>query len=315
MTVITSRRARASGVMLHWIEAGQGPPLVLLHGLGDTHRTWGHVIPTLARHRRIYALDLPGHGLSERPDASYDLGWHALTVGQWTDYLELDQFDLAGHSFGGGVAQFLLLSHAAHVRRLALVSSGGLGREVHPALRLVALPLAARLIQPFMRVGTAVGTWAVGGKRFVADDRRWLSIVNGVPGSARAFARTVRGVIGPGGQTVHFLDHARRIPALPPMRLFWGDKDPVVPWKHGIEALDYLSDVRLVRIPGAGHFPHINEADRFAAELLAFLGDPTAKPARLLGAAAPPMTVQLHAMQEKLQQATDRLVAAISDER
>lgn len=281
MTSIESRRARASGVELHWIEAGAGPPLVLIHGLADSHRTWRHVLPVLAQHRRVYALDLPGHGLSERPDASYDLGWHARTVAQWCDYLDLEDVDLVGHSFGGGVAQFMLLSHAARIRRLALVSAGGLGREVHPALRLIALPLATRLIQPFMRLGTSLGTRVVGGPAFIAAERRLLSLMNDVPGSARAFARTTRGVIGLTGQTVHFLDHARRIPALPPMRLFWGDRDPVVPWKHGIEALDYLSDVRLVRFPGAGHFPHISEADRFAAELLAFLGDPTVRRARI----------------------------------
>ena len=59
-----------------------------------------------------------------------------------------------------------------------------------------------------------------------------------------------------------------------------------MPLKHGLEALDYLTDVRLVRFPGAGHFPHISEADRFAAELLAFLGDATVRRARITGQVA-----------------------------
>lgn len=281
MTVFTSRRTRSGGVELHWVEAGAGEPLVLVHGLADSHRTWRRVLPVLARHRRVLALDLPGHGLSERPDAGYDLPWHARVLGQWCDYLELDRFDLVGHSYGGGVAQFLLLSHAEHVKRLALVSPGGLGREVHPALRLLALPFGARMLQPFMRLGTAVGTRVVGGASFLPDERRWLAFANALPGSARAFARTTRGVIGLAGQSVHFLDHARRIAALPPMRLFWGDRDPVVPWHHGVEALAFLANVRLVRFAGAGHFPHLSEPDRFCAELIAFLGDPTAQPARL----------------------------------
>jgi len=282
MTLVTSRRTRASGVELHWVEAGKGPPLVLLHGLADSHRTWGRALRALARERRVIALDLPGHGLSGRPDAPYDLGWNARVVGQWCDYLGLETFDLAGHSYGGGVAQFLLLSHAHRVRRLALIAPGGLGRAVHPALRLMALPIGSRVVQPLMRLGTDLGTRIVGGRSFGESERRWLAAANGSPGSARAFVRTTRGVIGLSGQVVHFLDHAHRIGALPPMRLFWGDRDPVVPAEHGLEATRYLEGVRLVSFPGVGHFPHLTDPDRFVVELLAFLEDPTARPARLV---------------------------------
>ncbi|MFT7582790.1 MAG: pimeloyl-ACP methyl ester carboxylesterase [Myxococcota bacterium] len=268
---MTSHRARASGIELHWVEMGKGRPLVLLHGLGDTHRTWRRVMPHLARGRRVLALDLAGHGMSERPEAPYDLRWHAQLVGQWCDYLELDDFDIAGHSFGGGVAQFFLLTHGSKVRRMALVSAGGLGREVHIALRLMALPLGPRVMQPFMRLGTLVGTKAVGRDAFDADERRWLSEMNAQPGSAVAFARTVRGVIGFFGQTIHFLDHAHRIDSLPPMAMFWGEADEIVPLTHGIRAQRYLDHVDLIRFPHAGHFPHLAQPSAFAQALVSFL--------------------------------------------
>ncbi|MCA9517126.1 MAG: alpha/beta fold hydrolase [Myxococcales bacterium] len=268
---------------MHWIEAGRGRPLVLLHGLADSHRTWSRSVTALARHRRVLAIDLPGHGLSERPDASYDLGWHARVVGQWCDYLGLDEFDVAGHSYGGGVAQFMLLSHGHRMRRVALVAPGGLGRGVHPALRLLALPLGTRFMQPFMKLGTGLGVRVVAGRGMGHSERAWLAAANGAPGSARAFVRTTRGVVGLGGQRVHFLDHAKRIDALPPVRLFWGDKDPVVPWRHGVQALDFLQGVRLVRFAGCGHFPHAEAPDLFARELLAFLDDPYAQRATLRG--------------------------------
>src|SRR3990170_5464631 len=131
---------RAAGVEIHACELGpaeaSGPPLVMLHGLCDSYLTWSRVAAALARKRRVILPDLPGHGLSGRPDASYALAWHAEVMGAWLDALGLDTVDLVGHSFGGGVAQWMLLAHRERVRRLVLVAPGGLGRGVSVPLRL-----------------------------------------------------------------------------------------------------------------------------------------------------------------------------------
>src|SRR4029077_1766611 len=126
-------------VTIHWTEVGQGPPLLLLHGLNDSHRTWREIWPRL-RGRRVLMLDLPGHGMSNRPDAPYTLDWNAAQVARFIEHLDLRNLDLVGHSYGGGVAQWLLLKSRHRIRRLALLSSGGLGREVYPWLRLASVP-------------------------------------------------------------------------------------------------------------------------------------------------------------------------------
>src|SRR5690242_13215068 len=95
--------ARVAGTDVHWTEAGDGRPLVLLHGLADCHRTWHRVVPALAQSRRVLVPDLPGHGLSGRPDAPYTLDWHANVIGSWLASLGLEKVDVVGHSFGGGV--------------------------------------------------------------------------------------------------------------------------------------------------------------------------------------------------------------------
>src|SRR5262249_20864730 len=147
----------------HYAEAGAGRPTVLLHGLSDSHRTWNRVVPMLAKTRRLLMVDLPGHGLSGRPDASYSLAWHARIVGAFLDALALDEVDIVGHSFGGGVAQWLLLEHRRRIRRLALVAAGGLGREVSWSLRLCSLPgVVEQFGQPFMPVGTRIVLGAAG---------------------------------------------------------------------------------------------------------------------------------------------------------
>src|ERR1700722_248144 len=156
--------AHVHGLDLHWAELGEGRPLALLPGRSDSHRTWLDVVPELARSHRVLLLDLAGHGLSERPDASYALDWHAKIVGGWLEALGLEDVDLVGHSFGGGVALWMmLLEHRARIRKLALVSAGGLGRGVSFLLRLASVPLVVeRFGQPFMGRGTRLALNAAG---------------------------------------------------------------------------------------------------------------------------------------------------------
>src|SRR5579859_6728071 len=101
------------GVKLHWVEYGRSGPLpaaVLLHGLIDSHHTWRQIAPELARDRRVLVLDLPGHGLSDRPDTRYELAWYSRLVASWMEALGLSQIDVVGHSLGGGIALMLLRS-------------------------------------------------------------------------------------------------------------------------------------------------------------------------------------------------------------
>ena len=282
--------ATVQGTELHWVSiepeaaslAGSAPPLVLLHGLNDSHRTWRRVAPELARTRRVLMLDLPGHGLSGRPDAPYGVDWYAEIVAAWLSHLGLAEVDLVGHSYGGGVAQGALLACRDRVRRLGLVSSGGLGREVGLPVRLLAMPhLVERLGQPLMSHGTRMylhASPARGG--FAPEDIAWLSWANGMPGTARATGRTVRDVVGLRGQRRHFMEHAHRL-ELPPVALFWGDRDRVVPIAHGFELQARTCFVEMTTFMGCGHFPHQESPHHFAAALVRFLDDPHARPARV----------------------------------
>jgi len=272
--------ARVGEVDLHWAELGSGPPLVLLHGLCDSHRTWFPVAPALARRRRVLMLDLAGHGESSRPDASYSLEWHANLVGAWLTQLGLDEVDLVGHSYGGGVAMWMLLEHRGRLRRLGLESSGGLGREVGPALRWASFPFfVERFGQPFMSFGTTRALNAAGAA-FTKEEIAILAAYNARPGTARAFSRSVRDVINGWGQHRHFLDGAGRVPTLPPVAIFWGEDDMLIPIKHGIEA-GALMGATLTRFPGVGHFPHRQAPERYVQALEAFLDPPYVANARL----------------------------------
>ncbi|WP_394822540.1 alpha/beta fold hydrolase [Pendulispora albinea] len=265
---------------LHWAEMGRGRPLVLLHGLSDCHTTWSRVAPRLAKNRRVIMPDLPGHGFSGRPPEAYDLDWYAETMAKWIRSLGLDEFDLVGHSFGGGIAQRLLLECGSQVGRLALVASGGLGREVGLPLRFFASSgLVERFGQPFMGPGTRVVL-----KYFDIHDpgeAANLAWLNAQPGSARVLSRTARGVMDWRGQTRHFLDRAHELRQLPPTIVFWGDRDWIVPSQHASGVLDYLEGLYVVQFAGCGHFPHRECAQAFAISLEAFLDAAHHEPPRL----------------------------------
>ena len=267
--------ARIEGCRLHWAEEGEGRPLVLLHGLCDSHRTWLKVAPALARSRHVLMLDLAGHGLSERPDASYALEWHARIVGAWLAKLGLEGIDLVGHSYGGGVALWMmLLEHRARIRKLALVAAGGLGRDVCVPLRLASLPLVVeRFGQPFMARGTRLALSSVGGA-YDSDEIARLSSMNATAGTARAFARSVRDVIDWRGQHRHVLDGGRKLAALPPVALFWGERDPVIPIAHATATASLLGGAPVTPFPGCGHFPHRQKPADFVHALQAFLDAP-----------------------------------------
>ncbi|HEY6881241.1 MAG TPA: alpha/beta hydrolase [Polyangiales bacterium] len=264
-------RTTVLGVEIFHEELGQGPPLVLLHGLTDSHRTWRRVLPALAKDRRVLVPDLPGCGFSSRPDASYTLAWQAAVMTAWLDKLGLEQVDVVGHSYGGGVAQYMLLLSPRRIRRLVLVAAGGLGREVSLELRLASLPkVVERFGQPVMSRVAAHALRAVGGV-VTPDGARWMAGVSKTPGTARAFARTVADVIDWRGQTQHFMDRAREIGVLPPVALIWGTRDRVLPYAQALTAARMLAGATLIAFDGCGHFPHHQRPREFARAVLSFM--------------------------------------------
>ena len=275
------RQVDAGEVTLHWTEAGQGPPVLLLHGLNDSHRTWREIWPRMPG-RRILMLDLPGHGMSSRPDAPYTLDWNATQVARWIERLDLRDLDVVGHSYGGGVAQWLLLKCRSRIRRLALVSSGGLGREVYPWLRVASVPF---LIEAFgQRWMGPIAGFAMA-RATSADARAEIALLTSYlrqPGSARAFSRTVRDVIRWRGQTRNLFDRISEIAELPPMRLFWGARDTILPISQGTATAALLENCELIRFENCGHFVQWEDPEGFASALQAFL-DGNAPPVHLRG--------------------------------
>src|SRR6478735_8921801 len=122
--------------------AGEGPALLLIHGIGDNSSTWTEIIPHLAKNYTVIAPDLLGHGRSDKPRADYSIAAYANGMRDLLSVLGIERATIVGHSLGGGVAAQFAYQFPDRCERLVLVGSGGVGREVSPLLRLAASPLA-----------------------------------------------------------------------------------------------------------------------------------------------------------------------------
>jgi pimeloyl-ACP methyl ester carboxylesterase len=258
--------------------AGEGPVLVLVHGITSTNRTWASVLPKLAERHTVIAPDLLGHGQSAKPRGDYSLGAHASGVRDLLAALGHDRATFVGHSLGGGIVMQLAYQFPEMCERMVLVSSGGLGTEVSMLLRAAALP-GAELVMPLLfhnqlgNAGAAVAgfleRWQVRG----AGD--WKEMALGYASlsdadARRAFVNTVRTVIDVTGQKVIANDRlylAADVPSL----LVCGDRDPIIPAKHWRVALELMPGSELVIFEGAGHFPHLRDPERFTEVLESFL--------------------------------------------
>ena len=283
---IEHREIELHGNRVCYRTAGEGPPLVLIHGIAGSSRTWESVIPTLAQENTVIAPDLLGHGESAKPSGDYSLGAYASGVRDLLLALGHDQATVVGHSLGGGIAMQYSYQFPAHVERLVLVSSGGLGREVNAIIRSAALP-GAGLVLPLLAGGPVrwlgeqvdalmqrVGLQPAPDLEEVA--RSFASL--GDLEARQAFIHTVRGIIDVGGQRASARDRlylAEEVPTL----IVWGERDPILPVQHGYSAHKEMPGSRLEVYPEAGHFPHRDEPMRFTHALLEFLDE--TKPAKI----------------------------------
>ena len=272
------QHTRIHGHDVRYRVAGQGPVILLIHGMAGSSRTWLGIMKILARDFTVIAPDLLGHGESAKPMGDYSLGAYAsglrdLLVGT----LGIESATLVGQSLGGGVAMQLAYQHPELCQRLALVASGGLGREVSWVLRALTLPGAEYVIPPFFpRLARHAGEKVMGffrdhGVRAPHIAEMWNAYASLTETPNRhAFIRTVRAVIDPGGQTVSALDRLYLAADVPTM-IVWGDRDEIIPVAHAHSAHELLPKSRLEIFEGAGHFLHVEHPLRFAATLRDFV--------------------------------------------
>lgn len=259
---------------------GEGPPLLLIHGIGDCSSTWLEVIPALARRHLVIAPDLLGHGASDKPRADYSIAAYANGMRDLLGVLGLERVTLVGHSLGGGVAMQFAYQFPERTERLVLVSTGGLGREVSRWLQLASLPGAHVLLSLLRLPGLRLQAELLGdllrrlGTGLGIDAQDIMRLFDSLPEptARRAFLRTLRAVVDHRGQVVTMLDRCYLTRGMPTM-LVWGARDAVLPLHHAWTAHQAMPGSRLEIFEGAGHFPFHADPARFVSVLEAFFAD------------------------------------------
>jgi len=266
--------------------AGEGPLLLLVHGMAGSSLTWRHVMPLLADRFTVLAPDLLGQGQSDKPRGDYSLGAHANTLRDLLDALGHERATVVGQSLGGGVAMQFAYQFPERCERLVLVDSGGLGREVTFYLRMLTVPgfeSAFRFVcTPRLRdAGNRVAAWLrrAGVRSTPASQEIWRSYASlADPDSRQAFFRSLRDVVDVSGQAVSALSRLYRAAHLPTL-IVWGARDPFIPVSHAVAAHQAIPGSRLEIFEGVGHYPHCEAPEHFVAVLLDFIT--STKPARL----------------------------------
>lgn len=247
--------------------AGDGEPLVLLHGVGANRGVWRHVLPSLAAVRRVVAVDLPGFGDSSAAGQGFALDDAAEELANAIAERVTTPFDLVGTSLGGAVALVLARRRPELVRRLVLVAPAGFS----PAPRLVSVA-AGHLIGPWLSFRRVLGTAAASNgiarralfwgaiaapQRLSADDVR--TMLDASLGATR---------IGPAVTTVMEADLRAELAGLEaPCGLIWGDCDRIVPIATVRSIRSVRPEVILETIPGAAHVPQIERPAEFVLAL------------------------------------------------
>lgn len=270
------RTVDLDGMALRYLAAGEGSPLVLLHGAGDSSLAWSWVLPELADGYRVYAPTLPGIGDGTRLTDRSSTAYASLVTG-FMDALGIERAALIGNSLGGLIGLRFSLSDPARVSALGLVDSTGLGRGINPTFNSVNVPGLGEAAIPLWRTpaGACQRAWGRAAMLFARPanvPREWLAEQQRLaflPGHLEAHLAALRAHIHPGGQREVLTDHLHRLQV--PTLVLWGARDRVLPAYQAHQAVARLAQGQLKIIPDCGHLPHIECPDDFVGAVVRFL--------------------------------------------
>ncbi|MBW1907559.1 MAG: alpha/beta fold hydrolase [Deltaproteobacteria bacterium] len=274
------------GRLVKYRIGGEGPLVLLIHGMAGSATTWKQVMPALSERFTVLAPDLLGHGDSDKARGDYSLGAMASTLRDLIVALGYKRATVVGQSYGGGIALQFAYQYPERCERLVLVNAGGLGSEVNPVLRLLTMPGSAAILlvataPPVRRIIEMIGRIALRKKLETATviPELWRSYTSlGNVEARRAFLRTLRAVIDRRGQAVSAHDKLHLAAGMPTL-IIWGEEDGIIPVEHAHAAHALIRGSWLEIIEGVGHYPHCEAPDRFVTALTEFIE--STRPARI----------------------------------
>lgn len=274
VTNLDGEYIEVKGVKVRYVVEGSGPPVVLIHGFGQFLEVWWLNIGPLSQHFRVYAMDLPGHGLSEKPAVDCTFSFVTEFIIDFMEALGIGHASLIGHSMGGSICLDEAINFPDKVDRIILVDSGSLSGKVPLLYRLCALPvLGDILVRPTIKAGVRSRIK----RTFYNPDLVTEEMVNlnyeflkkpGVKDTMLSIIRSGASIRKSNLETI-VTDNLRLVKV--PTMLIHGAQDKVIPVKYARNACRLIPDCRLEIIDECGHCPHIEKASEFSKAVVSFL--------------------------------------------
>ena len=264
--------------LLHYLDYGEGPPVLMLHGGGAGSAIWFKQIQVLSKTRRVIAPDHPVFGLSSQDAYKVPFLPNLVTyMVRLFDELGLNRVDVVGLSMGAQAALAMALEHPDRLGKLVVIDSAGLGRDFPLIFKLATVPLFGRLIvRPnrwgqdnyfkTMEVVNSDFTGASAYKQYAYD----VTLSDGHGHAMRSSLAAITNILG---QKSIFTDEELASISAPTLAL-WGTEDRVFPLEHGYRLAQYLPNVNMHVIEGARHVPFLDHPDAVNDLITGFLNDP-----------------------------------------
>ncbi len=264
-----------NGTKIRYIVKGNGSPVLLIHGFGQFLEVWWFNIGPLSQHYQVYAMDLPGYGLSDKPGIDYTLSSATEFIIDFMEALGIEHASLIGHSMGGIICLGGAINFPSKVDRIILVDSGSLFEKVPLLYRLCALPILGDiLVRPTIKAGVRRRIK----RAFYNPDLVTEDMVNlnyellKIPGVKDTMLGVLRNGVRRSGSNPETIVtdklHLVKVPTL----LIHGAQDMVIPLEYTQNACRLIPDCRLEVIDECGHCPHLEKASEFNKAVISFLG-------------------------------------------
>jgi pimeloyl-ACP methyl ester carboxylesterase len=266
---------RIDGREVNYVDLGEGPALVLIHGLGASWQSWLENMPEFARDHRVVAMDLPGFGYSEMPEEEISIEYYAGWTRRLLEALGIESAAVVGNSMGGFVGADLAIRYPQLVQRLVFVSAAIFWqtyRRAQPLLRLARLTDAAAaraLTRATDDIATRhrLRTWALASAGF-----RYPHLIS--PELAHEMVRSARRTDGflPGLEALADYSLEEELPKIQcPTLIVWGAQDTLVPVKDAKRLQELIPGARREVFERTGHVAMLERPERFNRLLREFL--------------------------------------------